>query len=176
MQSAGYRAWLIDRGSLTQRLQSKSRRFHVRALALSRAKPQIDEAQILSIPLQQSALLREVLLLDQDKPLVFAHSVLPDKSMRGDWLGFRRLGNKPLGAALFSDPKVTRTPLMYKKINAQHMLYRQAIQHLEAPPISLWARRSVFQLNSGLVRHAIMVTEVFLPHVLALRSSDKVKS
>jgi chorismate--pyruvate lyase len=128
----------------------------------------MDEAKILNIPQQQSALLREVLLLDQQQPLIFAHSVLPDKSVRGAWLGLSRLGNKPLGAALFSDPQVTRTPLEYKKINRQHALYRQAIKHLEKPPTALWARRSVFQLSSAFERHAIMVTEVFLPNILAL--------
>jgi chorismate--pyruvate lyase len=86
--------------------------------------------------------------------------------MRGIWLGLRRLGNKPLGAALFSDPKVTRTPLEYKKINRQHALYRQAIKYLVEPPKDLWARRSVFQLNSVFNRHVIMVTEVFLPNIL----------
>jgi chorismate--pyruvate lyase len=168
IQSGAYRTWLIDRGSLTQRLQAKSRYFNVRALRLNRAKPQMDEAKILNIPQQQSALLREVLLLDQQQPLIFAHSVLPDKSVRGAWLGLSRLGNKPLGAALFSDPQVTRTPLEYKKINRQHALYRQAIKHLENPPTALWARRSVFQLSSAFERHAIMVTEVFLPNILAL--------
>ncbi len=168
IQSGAYRTWLIDRGSLTQRLQAKSRYFNVRALRLNRAKPQMDEAKILNIPQQQSALLREVLLLDQQQPLIFAHSVLPDKSVRGAWLGLSRLGNKPLGAALFSDPQVTRTPLEYKKINRQHALYRQAIKHLENPPNALWARRSVFQLSSAFERHAIMVTEVFLPNILAL--------
>ena len=168
MQSGLYRPWLIDRGSLTQRLQAKSKRFNVRTLRLSRAKPQIDEANILKIPEHQSALLREVLLLDRDLPLVFAHSVLPDKSLQGTWLGLRRLGNKPLGAALFSDPKVTRTPLEYKKINRQHALYRQAMKYLEKPPQDLWARRSVFHLNSAFNRHIIMVTEVFLPNILGL--------
>jgi chorismate--pyruvate lyase len=175
MHSGAYRTWLIDHGSLTQRLQAKSKHFNVRALRLNRTKPQIDEAKILKIPQQQSALLREVLLLDQEQPLVFAHSVLPDKSMRGAWLGLSRLGNKPLGAALFSDPQVTRTPLQYKKINRQHALYRQAIKHLETPPLTLWARRSVFQLNSAFNRHVIMVTEVFLPNILEpdLVSMDK---
>lgn len=175
MQSGAYRTWLIDPGSLTQRLKAKSQHFNVRALRLNRGKPQIDEANILKIPQQQLALLREVLLLDQQQPLVFAHSVLPDRSMRGAWLGLSRLGNKPLGAALFSDPQVTRTPLQYKKINRQHALYRQAIKHLETPPLALWARRSVFQLNSAFNRHVIMVTEVFLPNILEpdLVSMDK---
>ena len=51
MQSGAYRTWLIDRGSLTQRLQVKSKHFNVRALILNRAKPQIDEAKILNIPI-----------------------------------------------------------------------------------------------------------------------------
>lgn len=113
---------------------------------------------------EQNALVREVLLCCNHKPAVFAHSVLPFRSLQGSWRELPRLGSRPLGAALFSNPRVRRTPLQFKKLTINHPLYRAAQRYLELPAQSLWARRSVFFLGSS----AILVTEVFLPQVLTL--------
>jgi chorismate--pyruvate lyase len=77
-----------------------------------------------------------------------------------------KLGNKPLGAALFADPQVKRSPLQFKKLSRRHELYRRACRILPEPPAHLWARRSVFTLQ----RQPILVTEVFLPGILELAS------
>jgi chorismate--pyruvate lyase len=164
VNSGVYRHWLIDGGSLTQRLQLRCADFAVHPLRLYHAKPQADEAELLALEPRQKALLREVHLHCAGQPVVFAHSVLPPGALRGDWQGLGRLGNKPLGGALFSDPRVVRTPLQYKKLSSHHALYHRAIAHLEAPPKVLWARRSVFTLK----RAAILVTEVFLPQTLLI--------
>lgn len=113
---------------------------------------------------REPMLVREVHLLGNGQPVVFAHSVLPRHHLRGAWLGLRVLGNKPLGASLFANPKVCRTALEFKKLSSHHQLYRLAVAHLHPAqtPKELWARRSIFILN----RAKIMVTEVFLPHVL----------
>jgi chorismate--pyruvate lyase len=164
INSGVYRNWLIDKGSLTLRLQLRTKKFKVKPLKVENAKPQIDEALLLGVTQHQLALLREVQLIDGAMPVVFAHSILPHRSLSGAWLGLRRLGNKPLGATLFSNPKVKRTPLKFKKLARHHTLYRRATAHLEVKPITLWARRSVFILGNA----QILVTEVFLPGILAL--------
>jgi chorismate--pyruvate lyase len=169
MNSGAYRQWLIERGSLTKRLQSKTKRFQVKPLAVHDGLPYLDESVLLGLVPHHQALLRDVMLMDDKQALVFAHSVLPHASLRGVWRGLSRLGNKPLGAALFADPRVLRAPLQYKKINKHHVLYQQVAQHIDRLPPSLWARRSIFQLNSAYKHQAIMVTEVFLPTVLALK-------
>ena len=169
MHSGAYRPWLIERGSLTARLQAKTKGFHVQALTVHNHLPCRDEAHLLGLVSHQHALLREVMLMDRQQPLVFAHSVLPHKSLRGAWRGLSRLGNKPLGAALFADARVLRAPLQYKKISRHHVLYQQAAQQVDHLPPSLWARRSIFQLNSAYQHQTIMVTEVFLPAVLVLK-------
>lgn len=164
MNNGAYRYWLIDNGSLTRRLQLRCQDFRVKPARLYNAKPQADEALLLNLPSQQRALLREVYLYCSDKPVVFAYSVLPHKSLRGDWQGLGRLGNKPLGATLFANPKVVRTVLEFKKLSNHHALYRRAIAHLDTKPQALWARRSIFSLDGAM----ILVTEVFLPQVLTL--------
>jgi len=165
VSSGAYRPWLLEQGSLTRRLQAASKRFAVQALMQRRLKPAHDEAYLLGLVPHQQDLLREVMLMDEKTPLVFAHSVLPEKSLRGGWQGLGRLGNKPLGAALFANPGVVRAPLQFKKLGRQHSLYRQATKYLPDLPSALWARRSIFQLSKA---RAIMVTEVFLPAVLDL--------
>ncbi len=157
-----YQHWLIDNASLTQRLKLRYSAFHVKPTRMHYAKVLQDEGAILHHSASQNALVREVALVAGNKPRVFAHSVLPKRSLRGDWHGFGRLGNKPLGEALFANPKVQRAPFQYKKLRRQHPLYQKAIQHCDHTVPFLWARRSVFSLKCV----SILVTEIFLPAIL----------
>jgi len=160
-----YRSWLLEQGSLTKRLKAHTKQFGVQPILQARLKTGIDEAYLLTLDNHQHYLCREVMLMNGKIPLVFAHSVLPEKNLHGDWQGLGRLGNRPLGAALFSNPRIVRTPLQFRKIGKSHSLYRQASKYLSQLPTALWARRSIFKLNGG---RAILVTEVFLPSVLDL--------
>lgn len=159
-----YRPWLIDMGSLTHRIQARCSAFSVRGLRLTKAKSGRDEAACVQLDPRELALLREVLLYCGDTPVVFAHSVIPRAGLRGPWRSLSKLGSKPLGAALFADPKVKRMPLQFKKLSRRHELYRRACRILPERPPHLWARRSVFVLR----RYPILVTEVFLPGILDL--------
>jgi chorismate lyase len=156
-----YRHWLIDGTSLTARLQQRYVDFHVQPLSQGYAKPIKDEAALLQLKSSTIVTIREVLLVGKGRPVVYAHSVLPHASLCGEWAKLRRLGNKPLGATLFSDPRVKRTPLTYKKLSRNHALYRKAVRYLNHPPLYLWARRSIFSLECA----SILVTEVFLPEI-----------
>lgn len=163
MLAGELRSWLIDRGSLTLRLQKSYPIFVVKPVHVGYAKPILDEALRLGLPGYKTALIREVLLIGNHQSVVFAHSVLPRASLRGAWNGLGRLGNKPLGAALFANPQVKRAPLRFKKLSPHHVLYQHAAQHLATKPVYLWARRSVFSLNCA----TILVTEIFLPQLLS---------
>lgn len=169
MLSGDYHRWLIDKASLTKRLQQRYSDFSVNPVVLAYAKPFYDEAALLAVAAHQHALIREVFLMGASQAVVFAHSVLPRQSLRGRWLGLRRLGNKPLGQTLFATPQVRRMGLSYKKLAPQHALYQHAAKDLLNKPAYLWARRSVFSLN----RANIMVTEVFLPQLLCADHDHK---
>ncbi|HZV61289.1 MAG TPA: chorismate lyase [Methylophilaceae bacterium] len=164
VNSGAYRPWLMERGSLTRKLQQASKHFAVRPARFVNSKPLPDEARLLKLKPWQKTWVREVYLDCNHKPTVFAHSVLPVDSLRGSWLNLGRLGNRSLGSALFSNPLVRRTPLAFRKLSRQHPLYYKAALQLQSPPPELWARRSVFYLGSS----AILVTEIFLPQVLVL--------
>lgn len=163
MLSGQYHRWLIDSHSLTMRLQKRYAHFKVIPVLVAYTKPFLDETSPLNIAVRKRVLIREVQLLGNAQLVVFAHSVLPLKSLRGAWLGLSRLGNKPLGAILFANPQVRRTPLSYKKLCPHHALYQHATKTMDNKPLYLWARRSVFSLKSA----SIMVTEVFLPQLIA---------
>lgn len=167
MMSGRYHHWLIDSHSLTLRLQQRYPNFAVNPVLVGYVKPFLDETSPLSILLRKKVLIREVQLIGNSQVVVFAHSVLPSKSLRGAWLGLSRLGNKPLGATLFANPQVKRAPLSYKKLSRQHALYQHATKGLIDKPPYLWARRSVFSLNYA----NIMVTEVFLPQLLIIQDT-----
>jgi chorismate--pyruvate lyase len=165
MESQGrYRPWLLDRGSLTRRIQDRCSAFSVRHVRQRHGKAMPAERDMISLGAHSRALLRDVFLYCNDTPMVFAHSVLPAASLHGAWQALGRLGNKPLGAALFSNPKVRRASLSYKKLNRRDALHRLACAVLPDQPGSLWARRSLFYLQG----RPILVTEVFLPGILEL--------
>lgn len=159
-----WRHWLTDRGSLTRRLQALCPGFRVRRLSQCVARPNRDEYATLDLVPGRNAMVREVLLMDVELPLVFAHSVIPLDGLAGPWAPLAGLGNRPLGAALFSNPRIGRDALEFKRLDRRHALYRHAARHVGAVPRALWARRSRFSLDD----HPILVTEVFLPATLRL--------
>jgi chorismate lyase len=157
------RFWLSDRGSLTQRLKSRCASFRVVPLATGLARPNPDEYALLGMAPGTRAYVREVLLLCNEVPVVFAHSVLPHSGLRGGWNGITRLGSRSLGEALFSDHSIERQPLAYRNVRHDHPLFRSVAVQQTLAVSSLWARRSVFCLNG----HPLLVTEVFLPTLSA---------
>ena len=189
----GQRAWLTGEGSLTQRLKRASGAFEVVRLAQGRGGASSDEADCIRVPAPGQArsqwqqeqqeqrvsrrgaprrlatLAREVLLVCDGLPTVFAHSVIDASALRGRWRWLAGLGTRPLGEALFSDPQVRRGPLRFRRLRAPDRRYRGAAAALSARglpvPQSFWARRSVFSAGG----RQLLVTEVFLPAVASLR-------
>ena len=155
---AELREWLLDSGSLTQRLQQASDgQLSVQVLSQSLQIPRFSERQALALAPRRLALIREVLLLGRGVPWVYARSVIPLQTLTGRLRKLRRLDNKPLGALLFSDPTMTREPLEWSCIPANSS--RPLIPQL--PPLHqpLWGRRSVFKLSAK----PLLVCEIFLP-------------
>lgn len=162
ISSGAYQTWLTDNGSLTARLQQRYPDFSVMPTYLAYCGSHHCDASVLNIPPATIVLVREVQLCGNNQPVVFAHSILPGKSLRGEWRHLGHLGSKPLGAILFANQNVQRTAFAYKKMFANHVLYQAATKNLSNKPAYLWARRSVFSLKCT----RIMVTEVFLPALI----------
>jgi chorismate lyase len=155
--------WLMDGGSLTARLTRVFGPISVMVLNQGLRRPHADE-RFLWGPAQPPVLVREVVLSSQGQALIFAHTVVALHHQRGAWRGLVNLGHRPLGAALFADPKITRHSLRYKALRTNHPLWSGAArQYAPVMPTVIWARRSIF----GLAGAPILVSEVFLPSVLA---------
>ncbi|XZG70000.1 chorismate--pyruvate lyase family protein [Chitinibacteraceae bacterium HSL-7] len=158
------RPWLTARGSLTARLIAHFPAFNVRVTRQALALAHRDEWHAISLPRPgHKAALREVVLSSGTKPLVFAHSVTPMPALKGGFHLLGRTGSRPLGALLFADPTIRRSPLEWARIDRRHPLWHLARAATGQLPDRLWARRSRFR--SG--RDWLMVTEVFLPVVHA---------
>ncbi len=125
-----------------------------------------DERGAISLRAGEQCMEREVSLNCGKEPLVFAHSVVAPHALKGAWRMVSALGGRPLGAALFADSRITRYPLRFCQLNRRHALHLRASRLLASPPALLWARRSVFVLRGA----PLLVTEVFLPPILALPS------
>ena len=165
-----FRGWLSDQGSLTQRLRQRCHGFSVHPVRVGFIRPNRDENSPLQLRADELAYVREVVLNCDGQAVVFAHSLVAARSLRGPWAAVTRLGTRPLGEALFSDPRVVRGCLQYRRIDVRHPLARQAARAgIAMSGKSLWARRSLFTLQG----HPLMVTEVFLPAVLSIKGDRK---
>lgn len=161
---AALRSWLGESGSLTLRLQracSPAQPFSLRVLARGFAAAHRDELPLLG--LHDRARVREILMSRGNAPLVFAHSVISHRDLRGAWAILDGIGGRSLGSVLFTDHCVQRGALHFRRLDVRHPLYRKALPWCgDVAPRELWARRAVF-LRQG---RPLIVTEVFLPEVM----------
>jgi chorismate--pyruvate lyase len=154
----GLRSWLFEEGSLTRRLRAhcpKGFDIQVVSSAWGRALP--DERRVLDLPAGRTVLVRQVYLRCGLRPLVYARTVIPPRSLHGANQRLARLGPTPLSAVLFGPGTTGRRRLEVARLGPEHVLY-----HLAGPSVApgvLWARRSIF-LPAG---RPVLVTEVFLP-------------
>lgn len=160
------RAWLTDRGSLTQRLKERCQNVKIEVVRLSLSQVFTDELKAIGCAPKKLAMVREVYLYCGDIPVVFAHTIYQARSGRHAWQSIAGLGNRSLGAALFSNPKVKRQMLHYKKLNPSDKLFQRAAKRLGTTPSHLSARRSLFILQG----EPLLVTEVFLPSLEEIKS------
>ena len=160
----GVRAWLLQRGSLTARIASRCRDFHVRLLFQGRTRVAREEASLLGLRTAEHAYVRDVLLCCGADALVYGHSVLRYKDLRGAWRVLAGMGAQPLGHALFSDARIERSPFAFRRLGGTHPLYCAAARAVGRALQPLWARRSLFWSGAA----PLLVTEVFLPAIVGL--------
>lgn len=152
--------WLFDEGSLTRRIVFHcENKFRVEVLSQEWKRPMLNEAFRLGIDPEHHALIREVLLYCGDTPWVFARSVLPRKTLTGPRRFLSKLGSRPLGEILFSDPTIQRDDLEVAEIKKGQRMFNCATESLIEKPEDVWARRSIFYLH----KKPLLVNEVFLP-------------
>lgn len=161
---AAIRPWLLDKDSLTQRLTSAcSGRFRVEVLSQGWERPMLSEARALGMPTSQVALVRQVRLYCDDTPWVFARTIIPFSTLNGRQRRLAHLGSRPLGAVLFADPHMQRSPLEIVQIKPGQRLFQRALGSDNDECAEIWGRRSVFYLD----KRPLLVSEIFLPDIPA---------
>lgn len=164
--STGLRSWLLDDGSLTAKLVKLSHgEFRVQVLQQAYARASRSEALALGIGFHEQCLIREVILRGHNQPWVFARSVLPISSLSGSLRHLRKQGTRPLGAFLFSQPHLKRSPIALSLISRHHAYLPESL--LGNTPV--WGRRSIFSIDDK----PLLVSEVFLPDFPGARDLHK---
>lgn len=134
--------WLLDNNSLTTKLKNKYSDFHVTVISQAENKPYDCERKLLGDMKGEVIVVREVELMGEQNPVVFARSVIP-KTLDTDKL--LAIGSRPLGEILFNDPLIYRDQLEV----GQHQ--------------GTWARRSTFVVGTT----KLLVSEIFLESLYA---------
>ena len=156
------RPWLLDSGSLTQRLiKASNSDFRVELLSHHWQRPRHGEAQLLDMGSRESSIVREVILRCHGQPWVFARSVIPARSITGHLRRLRKFSDSSLGELLFRDTSMRRHPFQLARIDGNS----PQIPPLLRQPQPLWGRRCRFELAGK----ALMVSEIFLPAATPLQ-------
>lgn len=175
--NANLKSWLLDPTSLTARLKSHCHQFRVELLGQNIEVCQESESVAL-IPAGEKVLVREVLLFCDDKPQVFARSLLPLSSLTGAEQALANLGTQSLGQVLFNNPSLQRQTIEVAEFTEKSAVGKLAKQlsiaeQLPGPELcfssskNLWGRRSIFVLENK----PLMVSEVFLSGAYAYQPS-----
>jgi len=149
--------WLLDTGSLTERLQSRCVSFHLTLIGQRQAEITLEEFNRVCAPQQQlnpqEWQVREVLLWGDNQPWVFARSIIPQRLCESD---FVNLNTKPLGQLIFNDKRFKRMPFEVTNMCPSKAFLEQLQISSE---MDLWGRRSAFSFEDI----KMTVSEVFLP-------------
>jgi chorismate--pyruvate lyase len=120
-----------------------------------------------AIPAGEEVLVREVLLYCDDKPQVFARSLLPLSSLTGAEQALADLGSQSLGQVLFNNPSLERKVIEIAEFDLTSSVGKLADNLQLNITHALWGRRSIFVLENK----PLMVAEVFLPGAFAYQTN-----
>lgn len=147
------RDWLLEEGSLTQRLTRLANGvFHVEPLAECWQVLRDDECQALGVRLGSPGWVREVYLHGHRQPWIFARSVAARSQLAASRFDLTTLGDTSLGHRLFRDNAFQRGA--FEVCRYPSALLPEAVRESD-----LYCRRSRFSREAL----DILVAEVFLP-------------
>lgn len=146
-------SWLSESESLTQRLRENWENISVHVLFEKQQTPFLTERQLLNSPERRYCLVREVILLSNQTPLILARTVIPAKTLKITQGNLARLGTRPLGEILFSAPSLARKSLGIAQIEPR--LWANELPQTE----KLWGRRTQYSICG----QPMLVSEFFLP-------------
>ncbi|MDD2724433.1 MAG: chorismate lyase [Methylovulum sp.] len=156
-------SWTYETGSLTQRLRrTYGNAVKVSVLWQQWQTPFLSEQHRLQIPTHIHALVREVLLHADGKPLILARTVIPADTITFAHSNLAKLGTRPLGEVIFAYPKLAR--LQLDVCQTQPYAWIADTRELAQIDRPVWGRRTVY----GLQHQHLLVSEFFLADSLEI--------
>jgi chorismate lyase len=155
-------AFLFQEGSLTRFIQQCCEgTFNIELIAESWSQPMLDETQLLSLPNSEITFIRESRLKCDKQTLVYARTVIPERTLSGKNKKLTELGTTPLGDILFNDEATYRTDMRYALIPVDCELHNEATKD-SITSSELWGRQSLIYTE----KQPLLITEIFLPAIL----------
>lgn len=152
-------SWLLDKGSMTQHLRGCCADLKIQVLSHSSGSPLLHENRILGVSPRRYALIREINMLCDGVICIFGRTIIPPRTLIGKGCVLKHLGEKPLGAILFSDPALKRGEFEIAFAKPDPCYFKS----LKNPKNSLgnffWARRSIFYFYGK----PLLLMEIFAP-------------
>ena len=121
----------------------------------------LSEYRRLSLPQHRYALIREVLLHVNYKPLLLARTVIPKRTVQVAHRNLSHLGNRPLGEVIFSYPDLERVTMDLTTVGPS--IWTQSAKTTANIQQPIWARRTVYAIH----KQPMLVNEFFLPEILS---------
>ncbi|PKM12031.1 MAG: chorismate lyase [Gammaproteobacteria bacterium HGW-Gammaproteobacteria-3] len=156
-------SWIYEPGSITQRLRSYyGAAVQVEILFHRWRVPFLSERKLLKLKTSRYALIREVLLHSNGKPLVLARTIIPIATVKAARRNLAHLGNRPLGEVIFSYPKLERLEMDFTL--AEPAIWTPAALQKMSNGQALWGRRTIYVIRS----RNMLVNEFFFPDALKI--------
>lgn len=154
--------FLYHENSLTRFIQQHcSGLFNLELISEEWQQPIRNEADLLSLTDNDTAFIRKVFLKDDEQLLVYARSIIPEKTLSGNNKRLLEMGKQPLGDFLFNDDSTYRDVMRYAIIPVDCELHAEATNGSDVTS-ELWGRQSLFYIE----QKPLLVTEIFLPAIL----------
>jgi chorismate lyase len=171
-------AWLQVDGSLSARIASVSGRLTVRVLRQGPVRLQPAAAERLGCLAGAPAHGREVILLADGVPVVYARSVLLAVHARGTWKAIRGLGSRSLADLLFGQPAAQRSGFEFARFAPGSRLAATVHRRWRDATGADWGRREVWARCSVFSRRGapLLVTECFAPAIAAFDAPQRARA
>ena len=139
-------SWLNEAGSITSRIKSFSN-FKLKLLKDGPGEVDIIEDDLIISNYEENNI-REVILLSNEEPLIYAKSIIPLETIK---LGLNILGNlkeNPLGDILFSNPEIKKKYMFFARFQSKEEIFygRKGIYTVKGYPFSVC---EIFLINDS---------------------------
>ncbi|MFQ2192251.1 chorismate--pyruvate lyase family protein [Aeromonas jandaei] len=148
---ASLRPWLLEPGSMTQRLRQHNSHFSVEWLGNHQVSLTADEQWLVDAP-TPAGICREVILHGDRGPAVLGWTLFADVALEGS--GLADLGEQPLGERIFGHEPARRDHLQVARF--------EIAANPRCPAAVVWGRRSRLFLGPW----PLLVHELFLPSLV----------